>query len=119
MPDAPRGTAAAGRAVDDAAPDRNRRVFRVGADPAKRPKIRPVMPGHSRLKDGVGSARLCPGHPRLAFLGSLKDVDGRDKPGHDDCWRVARPPPVVYFLPMTAAQPASQSMPTTTSAPDT
>jgi hypothetical protein len=24
-----------------------------------------VMAGHSRLKDGVASARLCPGHPRL------------------------------------------------------
>jgi len=23
------------------------------------------MAGHSRLKDGVASARLCPGHPRL------------------------------------------------------
>jgi len=27
------------------------------------------MPGHSRPKDGVASARLCPGHPR---------------PGHDE-----------------------------------
>jgi len=24
------------------------------------------MPGHSRLKDGVAPARLCPGHPRLS-----------------------------------------------------
>jgi len=24
------------------------------------------MAGHSRLKDGVASARLCPGHPRLS-----------------------------------------------------
>jgi len=24
-----------------------------------------VMAGHSRPKDGVASARLCPGHPRL------------------------------------------------------
>jgi hypothetical protein len=26
-----------------------------------------VMAGHSRPKDGVASARLCPGHPRLCF----------------------------------------------------
>jgi hypothetical protein len=26
-----------------------------------------VMAGHSRPKDGVASARLCPGHPRLSF----------------------------------------------------
>jgi len=24
------------------------------------------MAGHSRLKDGVAYARLCPGHPRLS-----------------------------------------------------
>ena len=41
-----------------------------------------VMPGHSRPEDGVAFARLCPGHPRLFF--SIQDVDGRDKPGHDD-----------------------------------
>ena len=29
-----------------------------------------VMAGHSRLKDGVASARLCPGHPRLGGKGS-------------------------------------------------
>ncbi|AUC95877.1 hypothetical protein CWS35_17735 [Bradyrhizobium sp. SK17] len=29
-------------------------------------------------------ARACPGHPRLHFL-AKKDVDGRDKPGHDEC----------------------------------
>jgi hypothetical protein len=40
-----------------------------------------VMAGHSRPKDGVASARLCPGHPRL---GRTKDVDARDKPGHDE-----------------------------------
>ena len=33
------------------------------------------MAGHSRPKDGVVSARLCPGHPRL---GRSKDVDARD-----------------------------------------
>jgi hypothetical protein len=34
-----------------------------------RAALQVVMPGHSRLKGGVASARLCPGHPR-------------DKPGH-------------------------------------
>jgi hypothetical protein len=42
-----------------------------------------VMPGHSRLKDGVASACLCAGHPRLG-CDIKQDVDGRDKPGHDD-----------------------------------
>jgi len=35
-----------------------------------------VMPGHSRLKDGVASARLCAGHPRLFALRADQDVDG-------------------------------------------
>src|SRR5882724_11025521 len=29
-------------------------------------------PGHSRPKDGVASARLCPGHPRLPDLSAAK-----------------------------------------------
>jgi quinol monooxygenase YgiN len=41
------------------------------------------MAGRSRPKDGVASARLCPGHPRLLLLKFSKDVDTRDKPGHD------------------------------------
>jgi len=28
-------------------------------------------------------ARACRGHPRLYFFARQKDVDGRDKPGHD------------------------------------
>jgi hypothetical protein len=35
----------------------------------------------------VRHARACPGHPRLSGLInglSEKDVDGRDKPGHDE-----------------------------------
>jgi hypothetical protein len=28
-------------------------------------------------------ARACRGHPRLASRLTIKDVDGRDKPGHD------------------------------------
>src|SRR5258708_16313359 len=36
------------------------------ADPLARNDDKPfVMAGHSRPKDGVASARLCPGHPRL------------------------------------------------------
>jgi hypothetical protein len=42
-----------------------------------------VMAGQSRPKDGVASARLCPGHPRL-WQTKRKFVDARDKPGHDE-----------------------------------
>jgi len=31
-----------------------------------------VMPGHSRLKDGVASVRLCAGHPRLLLCARIK-----------------------------------------------
>jgi hypothetical protein len=41
------------------------------------------MAGHSRLKDGVACARLCPAIHVLLATG-FKDVDARDKPGHDD-----------------------------------
>ncbi|MDA9446785.1 hypothetical protein XI03_28125 [Bradyrhizobium sp. CCBAU 65884] len=41
-----------------------------------------VMPGHSRLKDGVASLAYVPG---IHVLGAArKIVDGRDKPGHDE-----------------------------------
>jgi len=41
-----------------------------------------VMPAHSRSKNGVAS--LAYGrHPRLLCFNEDKDVDGRDKPGHD------------------------------------
>jgi len=41
------------------------------------------MAGHSRLKDGVAPARLCPAiHVLIAW--SVKDVDAGDKPGHDE-----------------------------------
>jgi PucR C-terminal helix-turn-helix domain len=39
-----------------------------------------VMAGQSRPKDGVASARLCPGHPR-SWQTKGKFVDARDKPG--------------------------------------
>jgi hypothetical protein len=38
------------------------------------------MPGHSPSKTGVNA--LVAGHPRLD--GCDEDVDGRDKPGHDE-----------------------------------
>jgi len=45
-----------------------------------------VMPGHSRPKDGVASARLCAGHPRLCCIWARKAWMAGTKPGHDDEW---------------------------------
>ena len=42
------------------------------------------MPGHSRSKNGVASLAYEPGIHGLQAMPSHKDVDGRDKPGHDD-----------------------------------
>src|SRR6266404_4553548 len=42
-----------------------------------------VMAGHSRLKDGVASARLCPAI-HVFLLDAIKDVDARHKAGHDE-----------------------------------
>jgi hypothetical protein len=47
------------------------------------------MAGHSRLKDGVASARLCPAIHVLTC--SPKGVDARDKPGHDEIEGFAPP----------------------------
>ena len=45
------------------------------------------MPGHSRSKNGVASLAYVPGiHVLLGC--ETKDVDGRDKPGHDECLRI-------------------------------
>jgi len=41
------------------------------------------MPGQSRPKDGVASLAYVPGIHDYERTG-IKDVDGRDKPGHDD-----------------------------------
>jgi len=41
------------------------------------------MPGHSRSKNGVASLAYVPGIHDFLFA-TLQDVDGRDKPGHDD-----------------------------------
>ena len=72
------------------------------------------MPGHSRSKDGVASARLCPGI-HVFVSRRKKDVDGRDKPGHDDVgdqW--------LYLAPGSEMVPRATSlfqMNSTTSAP--
>ena len=42
-----------------------------------------VMPAHSRSKERRRFARLCRGHPRLLGARQTKDVDGRNKSGHD------------------------------------
>jgi hypothetical protein len=41
------------------------------------------MPGHSRSKNGVASLAYVPGIHVLAGIATPKNVDGRDKPGHD------------------------------------
>jgi hypothetical protein len=42
-----------------------------------------VMPGHSRSKNGVLSHAYVPGIHAFTQIRIIKDVDGRDKPGHD------------------------------------
>ena len=49
-----------------------------------------VMAGHSRLKDGVASARLCPAI-HVFCAARFKDVDARDKPGHDELNELPQP----------------------------
>jgi hypothetical protein len=39
------------------------------------------MPGLSRVKDGAALLAYVPG---IHILAAKKDVDGRDKPGHDE-----------------------------------
>src|SRR6266849_5528522 len=39
------------------------------------------MAGHSRPKDGVASARLCPGHPRLSCCNDVKTWMPGTSPG--------------------------------------
>jgi hypothetical protein len=51
--------------------------------------FQPVVPVHSRLKNGVASLALCRGYPRLKNA-AKQDVDGRSKSGHDE--------PLVSFL---------------------
>jgi len=37
-----------------------------------------------KLNHALRHARPCAGHPRLDGISKSKDVDGRDKPGHDE-----------------------------------
>jgi hypothetical protein len=48
-------------------------------------KTEAVMAGHSRLKDGVAFARLCPAIHALPR--GTKNVDARVELGHDDAER--------------------------------
>jgi hypothetical protein len=41
------------------------------------------MAGHTRLKDGVASACLCPAIHVLTSIRDKKDVDAQHKAGHD------------------------------------
>src|SRR5262249_34982047 len=43
----------------------------------------PAPPKKKELNNNPRHARPCAGHPRLSSRGS-EDVDGRDKPGHDE-----------------------------------
>jgi hypothetical protein len=47
----------------------------------------PVMAGHSRPKDGVAFARLCPGHPRLPCCAAVKTWMPGTSPGMTECSR--------------------------------
>jgi uncharacterized membrane protein len=57
-----------------------------------------VMAGHSRPKDGVASARLCPAIHVLLF-GRKEDVDARVKPGHDGLDVIRYFSSVLFALP--------------------
>jgi hypothetical protein len=56
------------------------------------------MPGHSRSKNGVASLAYVPGIHVLMHQ-SNKDVDGRDKPGHDGISGGLDPPAGRHILP--------------------
>jgi hypothetical protein len=43
-----------------------------------------VMPAHSRSKNGVASLAYVAGIHVLSVVPKAQDVDGRDKPGHDE-----------------------------------
>jgi acyl dehydratase len=75
--------------------------------------MRFVMAGHSRPKDGVASARLCSDHPRPSRR-CFKDVDARDKPGHDELGDIDCSPknisPLARETAMTEFDPAAHRM---------
>ncbi len=50
-----------------------------------------VMPAHSRPKDGVASLAYVAGIHVFTASHQNRDVDGRDKPGHDEKGRVHLP----------------------------
>ncbi|WMT75592.1 ABC transporter ATP-binding protein [Bradyrhizobium sp. Ash2021] len=56
----------------------------VAALPAIPPRPSSVMAGHSRLKDGVASARLCPAIHPSSQDSSPSAIDPRVKPGGDE-----------------------------------
>jgi hypothetical protein len=94
------------------------------------------MAGHSRLKDGGASARLCPGHPRLSSFQHRKNVDARHKAGHDavdlmsdaelpidpvpiQCADDARPDPVTHAVRSRAPRHQRSSLGRRSAGPDT
>jgi hypothetical protein len=73
------------------------------------------MAGHSRPKDGVATARLCPAIHVFGAAG--KDVDARDKPVHDEeggrgamgCGGgLGRPPPFIPTISGINISPVPQ-----------
>jgi hypothetical protein len=43
-----------------------------------------VMPGTRAQPSAGPGVNLVAGHPRLCVISTKQDVDGRDKPGHDE-----------------------------------
>ena len=65
------------------------------------------MPGHIRPKDGVASLAYGPGIHAFPYLN--QDVDGRDKPGHDEIM-IRRPASYVnYSAGLTSLAAAAAS----------
>src|SRR5947209_8326661 len=55
--------------------------------PARSSSTASIGSGVSNLRGKIHQirhARACPGHPRLLGPNTKQDVDGRDKPGHDE-----------------------------------
>src|SRR6267378_8237482 len=63
------------------------------------------MAGRMVIVDVPGHGRTCSGHPRLLMRLDCKDVDARDKPGHDDdrTRRVAKPTGRANARPMISS----------------
>jgi hypothetical protein len=55
------------------------------------------MAGHSRPKDGVASACLCPGHPRLSYSGDVKSWMPGTSPGMTNAAIIAVADPPYAF----------------------